>query len=63
MPEESLCEQSIPDWADMKGQNVTVGNVNADSKGNLEHLVWTIDRLPAGTIRKNVHSFDCCSKW
>ena len=42
----------IPDWADMKGQNVTVGNVNADSKGNFEHLVWTIDRLPAGTTEK-----------
>jgi hypothetical protein len=47
-----IVRASIPDWADMKGQNVTAGNVNADSKANLEHLVWTIDRLPAGTSEK-----------
>lgn len=47
-----IVRASIPDWADMKGQNVTSGNVNEDSKGNLEHLVWTIDRLPAGTSEK-----------
>ena len=47
-----IVRASIPDWADMKGQNVTTGNVNADSKGKLEYLVWTIDRLPAGTSEK-----------
>lgn len=47
-----IVRASIPDWAEMKGQNVTTGNVNADSKGSLEHLVWTIDRLPAGTSEK-----------
>lgn len=49
-----IVRASIPDWAEMKGQNVSVGNVNADSKANLEHLVWTIDRLPAGTSGKMV---------
>ena len=47
-----IVRASIPDWAEMKGQNVTVGNVQSASKGNLEHLVWTIDRLPAGTSEK-----------
>ena len=47
-----IVRASIPDWADMKGQNVTAGNVNADSKENLDNLVWTIDRLPAGTSEK-----------
>ncbi|HBV63457.1 MAG TPA: hypothetical protein DEF45_10590 [Rhodopirellula sp.] len=47
-----IVRASIPDWAEMKGQNVTTGNVNADSNGKLEHLVWTIDRLPAGTSEK-----------
>ncbi len=47
-----IVRASIPDWADMKGQNVTAGNVDADSKKNLDNLVWTIDRLPAGTSEK-----------
>ncbi len=47
-----IVRASIPDWAEMKGQNVTVGNVQSASKENLEHLVWTIDRLPAGTSEK-----------
>lgn len=47
-----IVRASIPDWADMKGQNVTAGNVNPDSDGELEKLVWTIDRLPAGTSEK-----------
>lgn len=47
-----IVRASIPDWADMKGQNVTAGNVNPDTQGDLENLVWTIDRLPAGTSEK-----------
>ena len=47
-----IVRASIPDWADMKGQNVTFGQVKSESEANLEYLVWTIERLPAGTSEK-----------
>ncbi|MDE0863780.1 MAG: hypothetical protein OSA98_08330 [Rubripirellula sp.] len=47
-----IVRAEIPNWADMKGQNATSGNVIAESQGNVEHLVWTIDRLPAGSSEK-----------
>ena len=39
----------IPDWAEVRGQNASRGNVEAQSTQDTERLVWTIDSLPAGT--------------
>jgi len=47
-----IVRAAIPTWADMKGKNATNGNVKAESQGKVEHLVWTIDRLPAGASEK-----------
>ena len=39
----------IPDWAEVRGQNVSRGGVEAQSTDSTERLVWTIDSLPAGS--------------
>ncbi|WP_186776105.1 COG1361 family protein [Rubripirellula reticaptiva] len=39
----------IPDWAEVRGQNVTHGEVESQGEGTVERLVWTIQQLPAGT--------------
>ncbi|MGB7324425.1 MAG: hypothetical protein WBD31_06105 [Rubripirellula sp.] len=38
----------IPDWAEVRGQNVTHGEVESQGEGTVERLVWTIQQLPAG---------------
>ncbi|MCH5377959.1 MAG: hypothetical protein JJ992_28715, partial [Planctomycetes bacterium] len=38
----------VPDWADLRGQNATRGDIDNQKQGSTERLVWTIDELPAG---------------
>ena len=38
----------VPDWAEVRGQNATRGDVDNQTQGSSERLVWTIDELPAG---------------
>ncbi|TWU47218.1 Large cysteine-rich periplasmic protein OmcB [Rubripirellula tenax] len=38
----------IPDWAEVRGQNATRGQVDSQGEGTVERLVWKIDHLPAG---------------
>ncbi len=38
----------IPDWADVRGQNATRGDIDNQTQGSTDRLVWTIDHLPAG---------------
>lgn len=38
----------VPDWADLRGQNATRGDIDNQKQGSSERLVWTIDQLPAG---------------
>ncbi|WP_218933866.1 DUF11 domain-containing protein [Rubripirellula lacrimiformis] len=42
----------IPDWAEVRGQNATRGEVESQGEGSIERLVWKIDQLPAGASEK-----------
>jgi Domain of unknown function DUF11 len=42
----------IPDWADLKGEKTTRGEVEKQTNENSDKLVWTIDHLPAGQSEK-----------
>lgn len=42
----------VPNWAEVRGQNATRGNVDMQSQGNTERMVWTIDHLPAGASER-----------
>ncbi len=47
-----LVRALIPDWADIRGQNATRGDIDNQVQGSSERLVWTIDHLPAGASEK-----------
>ncbi len=38
----------IPDWAEVRGQTTSSGNVSPTNNQGVEHLAWTIKSLPAG---------------
>ncbi|MFK8112922.1 MAG: hypothetical protein AB8B91_12005 [Rubripirellula sp.] len=42
----------VPDWADVGGQNATLGNVAMEKQGSAERMVWKIDSLPAGATER-----------
>lgn len=44
-----LVRTMIPNWAELQGNATTVGDVQRESTDSEERLVWTIDKLPAGT--------------
>ena len=39
----------IPDWAEVRGQNASRGDIENQVNETNDRLVWTIDSLPAGT--------------
>ncbi len=43
-----MVRASIPDWAEVRGQNASRGEIEPQKTGSEERLVWTIDHLPAG---------------
>ena len=43
-----LVRAEVPNWAEVKSQTTSVGNVETNEAEKSEQLVWTIDRLPAG---------------
>ncbi|OYP29858.1 DUF11 domain-containing protein [Rhodopirellula sp. MGV] len=43
-----LVRALVPGWAELKGQSTSRGQVNPPSEANDGHLVWALDRLPAG---------------
>jgi hypothetical protein len=47
-----LVRAAVPDWADLRGQNATRGDIDTLVQGSTERLVWTIDHLPAGASEK-----------
>ncbi len=47
-----LVRALVPDWADLGGQNASIGNVEVRQQGSAQQLVWTIDQLPAGTSER-----------
>lgn len=47
-----LIRSLVPDWADLGGQNASVGDVDVREQGSGRQLVWTIDHLPAGTSER-----------
>lgn len=47
-----LVRSTVPDWAELGGQNASVGNVDVREQGSSRLLVWTIDHLPAGTSER-----------
>jgi hypothetical protein len=42
----------IPDWAELRGEKTTRGEVEKQTTENTDKLVWTIDQLPAGQSEK-----------
>jgi hypothetical protein len=42
----------IPDWAELRGEKTTRGEVEKFTTENTDKLVWTIDHLPAGQSEK-----------
>ena len=42
----------VPDWADIKGQTATRGDIDSQGLKEGERLVWTVDSLPAGKTEK-----------
>ncbi|MEM6981333.1 MAG: CARDB domain-containing protein, partial [Planctomycetota bacterium] len=42
----------IPDWADVVGQQASVGRVVADTEAGTRHLVWKLDHLAAGEMQR-----------
>ncbi len=42
----------IPDWAEVRGQNASHGDIEPQITGSNERLVWTIDHLPAGATER-----------
>jgi len=47
-----LVRALVPDWAELGGQNATVGDVDVRQQGTARQLVWTISQLPAGTSER-----------
>ncbi len=47
-----LVRAMVPDWADLGGQNASIGNIAVREQGAGRQLVWTIDQLPAGTSER-----------
>ncbi len=43
-----MVRAAVPDWADLRGQNASRGDIDTQTQGSTERLVWTIDHLPAG---------------
>lgn len=58
----------IPDWAEVRGQNTSKGEVESQMRETSDRLVWTIESLPAGTsesmfvrlqaVRSGTHGMD-----
>lgn len=44
-----LIRALVPDWAELRGQNATRGDIDNQAQGSSKRLVWTIDHLPAGS--------------
>ena len=42
----------VPDWAEVRGQTATRGNVETQTQVNVERMIWTIDHLPAGASER-----------
>jgi hypothetical protein len=42
----------VPDWAEIRGQNASRGDIDNQTQGSTERLVWTIDHLPAGKTER-----------
>jgi hypothetical protein len=43
-----LVRALLPDWAEIRGQNASRGDIENQTQGSTERLVWTIDHVPAG---------------
>ena len=44
-----MIRTAIPDWADIKGQSTSRGQIENQFVGGSDRLVWALDSLPAGT--------------
>lgn len=42
----------VPDWAEIRGKNASRGDIDNQTQGSTERLVWTIDHLPAGSTER-----------
>lgn len=47
-----MVRASIPDWAEMRGQNATRGDIAPQGEKGEARLVWTIEELPAGSSER-----------
>ncbi len=66
-----IVRSSLPGWAEVQGQNASVGAIKAVDQSGSPQLQWTIDKLPAGVVErmfvrvKAVRSgtFDVATDW
>lgn len=49
-----LVRALIPDWAEIKGKQASIGDLRSTGEQDDERLVWTIDQLPAGSSERLV---------
>ncbi len=47
-----MVRATVPQWAELRSRNATRGNIDHESKGSTDYLVWKIDHLPAGSAEQ-----------
>lgn len=66
-----IVRSSLPAWAEVQGQNASVGSVKAVEQSGAPQLQWTIDKLPAGVVERmfvrvkavRAGTFDVATDW
>lgn len=44
-----MVRATVPQWAELRSRNSSRGSIENEKQGSVEHLVWQIDQLPAGS--------------
>jgi len=66
-----IVRSSLPAWAEVQGQNASVGSIKSVEQSGAPQLQWTIDKLPAGVVERmfvrvkavRAGTFDVATDW
>jgi len=66
-----VVRSSLPPWAEVQGNNASIGTVRVVDQSGQAQLQWTIDKLPAGVVERlfirvkavRAGSFDVATDW
>jgi len=47
-----IVRSTLPPWAEIQGQNASIGSVKSVDQSGQSQLQWTIDKLPAGVVER-----------